>query len=112
MSLCKLNRSTQIISQCNKLYKQHTCYTQQLRYQSNNIHNNNDHLAIPRYMITSAPQIPPHTIVHTLGLVQGNTVRTRNVARDYFAGIRALFGGELVTYTTLMAEAREEVCKQ
>lgn len=38
--------------------------------------------------------------------------RTRNVARDYLAGIRALFGGELTTYTTLMAEAREEAIQR
>jgi uncharacterized protein YbjQ (UPF0145 family) len=31
---------------------------------------------------------------------------------DYLAGLRALFGGELATYTDLMMEAREEATER
>ena len=51
-------------------------------------------------------------IDHVIGLVSGNTVRVRNIVRDYFAGIRAIFGGELTTYTDLMMEAREEATER
>ena len=44
--------------------------------------------------------------------MSGNTVRVRNIVRDYFAGIRAIFGGELTTYTDLMMEAREEATER
>ena len=36
----------------------------------------------------------------------------QNVLRDYFAGIRAVFGGELTTYTDLMMESREEATER
>ena len=47
-----------------------------------------------------------------IGLVSGNTVRVRNIVRDYFANLRAIFGGELTTYTDLMMEAREEATER
>ena len=39
-------------------------------------------------------------------------VSPQNVLADYFAGLRALFGGELSTYTDLMMEAREEATER
>ena len=44
--------------------------------------------------------------------MSGNTVRVRNIVRDYFASIRAVFGGELTTFTDLMMEAREEATER
>ena len=44
--------------------------------------------------------------------MSGNTVRVRNIVRDYFAGLRSIFGGELTTYTDLMMEAREEATER
>lgn len=67
---------------------------------------------IPRHCISTSHEIPPHRIVGVCGLVQGNTVRVRNVARDYFASVRAIFGGELTTYTDLLKEAREEAIQR
>ena len=46
--------------------------------------------------------------IRTLGLVQGNTVRARHLGRDIMAGLRTLVGGEIVEYTKLMAESREQ----
>ncbi len=52
--------------------------------------------------------IPGKKIVKTLGLVRGNTIRARHVGRDIVAGLRNLVGGEIMEYTKLMAESREQ----
>ena len=52
--------------------------------------------------------IPQKNITKHLGLVQGSTVRAKNVGRDILAGFKNILGGELVAYTELMAEARRE----
>jgi uncharacterized protein YbjQ (UPF0145 family) len=41
-----------------------------------------------------------------LGLVSGNSVRSRFFLRDIGAWFRNLIGGEISTYTQMMAEAR------
>jgi uncharacterized protein YbjQ (UPF0145 family) len=52
--------------------------------------------------------IPGKKMVKTLGLVRGNTIRARHVGRDIVAGLRNLVGGEIMEYTKLMAESREQ----
>ncbi len=41
-----------------------------------------------------------------LGVVEGATVQTKNVGRDFMAGLKNLVGGELKGYTEMMNEAR------
>lgn len=43
-----------------------------------------------------------------LGLVRGSTARSRNIGRDITAALKNLVGGEVTSYTKLMADAREE----
>ena len=52
--------------------------------------------------------IPGKRIVKTFGLVRGNTIRARHVGRDIMAALRNLVGGEIMEYTKLMAESREQ----
>ena len=60
-------------------------------------------------MITvTSDSIPGKKIVKTFGLVRGNTIRARHVGRDIMAGLRNLVGGEIMEYTKLMAESREQ----
>ena len=47
-------------------------------------------------------------ITDTLGLVRGNTIRARHVGKDILAGLRTLVGGEILEYTKMLAEAREQ----
>jgi uncharacterized protein YbjQ (UPF0145 family) len=56
--------------------------------------------------------IPQRTIVKHLGLVQGSTVRATHAGKDIMAGLKNIFGGELVAYTELMREAREEAIER
>jgi len=52
--------------------------------------------------------IPGKKIVKVLGLVKGNTIRARHVGRDIMAGLRTIVGGEVVEYTKMLAETREQ----
>lgn len=59
-------------------------------------------------IIASGEVIHGKKIVKTLGLVRGNTVRARHAGRDIGALFRAVIGGEIVEYTKLIAESREQ----
>jgi uncharacterized protein YbjQ (UPF0145 family) len=60
-------------------------------------------------MITTTTEtIHGKQIEKTLGLVRGNTIRARHIGKDIMAAIRTLVGGEVIEYTKLMAEAREQ----
>ena len=59
-------------------------------------------------LITSSEHLIGKKIVKTIGLVRGNTVRARHVGRDIGAAFRTLIGGEVVEYTKLIAESREQ----
>lgn len=59
-------------------------------------------------IITNTDTIPGKEIVEILGLAKGNTVRAKWFGKDIMAGLRNLVGGELVEYTEMLTEAREE----
>ena len=59
-------------------------------------------------IVTTCDEIPGKKIVRTLGLVKGNTVRSRHVGVDIVAFLRNLIGGEVPGYTKMLAEAREQ----
>ena len=46
--------------------------------------------------------------IRTIGWVKGNTIRARHVGKDIVASLRGIVGGEIVEYTKMMAEAREQ----
>jgi uncharacterized protein YbjQ (UPF0145 family) len=59
-------------------------------------------------IVVTTDTVPGRTIKETLGLVRGNTVRCRHIGQDIKALVRNMIGGEVVEYTKLMAEAREQ----
>lgn len=48
----------------------------------------------------------PNKEFEALGLVKGNVVQSKNVGKDFMAGIKGLVGGELTGYTEMLTEAR------
>jgi uncharacterized protein YbjQ (UPF0145 family) len=58
--------------------------------------------------IVNTETIPGKTVVEVKGLVQGNTVRAKNIGRDIAAGFKNMVGGELKGYTELLTESRRE----
>ncbi len=63
-------------------------------------------------IITTSAQIEGKTIVKTIGLVKGSTIRARHLGRDIMAGLRGIVGGEITEYTKMMAEAREQAIQR
>lgn len=51
-------------------------------------------------------------VTATLGIARGSTVRTRNIGRDIFAGLKNIVGGEISEYTKLMADSREQALQR
>lgn len=59
-------------------------------------------------IVTTTPEIAGKRIVRTLGLARGNSVRARHIGHDMLAFLRNIVGGEVVEYTKLLAESREQ----
>ncbi len=47
-----------------------------------------------------------------LGLVKGTVVHSKNIGRDFMAGMKTLVGGEIVGYTEMLIEARAIATKR
>ena len=52
------------------------------------------------------------TEIEALGMVKGTVVQTKNVGRDFMAGMKTLVGGEIVGYTEMLNEARQIAVKR
>lgn len=59
-------------------------------------------------IICTTETVAGKDIVETLGLVRGATVRAKHVGTDIVAGLRNLVGGEIKSYSSLLAGAREQ----
>lgn len=59
-------------------------------------------------IIVNTEAIPGREITVVHGLVQGNTIRAKHVGRDIGAALKNLVGGELMAYTELLSDARQE----
>ena len=49
----------------------------------------------------------PGKEIEALGMVKGTVVQTKNIGRDFMAGMKTLVGGEIVGYTEMLNEARQ-----
>ena len=58
--------------------------------------------------LTTTESVPGTTVTEFYGLVSGSSVRAKHVGRDIMASLKNLIGGELVGYTELLAESRQE----
>ena len=54
----------------------------------------------------------PGKEVEALGLVKGAVVQSKNFGRDLMAGMKTLVGGEIVSYTEMLNEARQIAMKR
>lgn len=63
-------------------------------------------------ILTTQDILPGYEITEVLGIVSGSTARARHVGKDILAAFRNLVGGEVMEYTKLMAEAREQALER
>ncbi len=59
-------------------------------------------------MIVTTTETVPGYRQEILGIVYGNTVRSKHLGKDITAGLKSIVGGELQEYTEMLAEARIE----
>ena len=60
------------------------------------------------FLVVSANDIVGTEIKDYVGIVQGSTVRSKNIGSDIFANLKNIIGGELVGYSNLLATSREQ----
>ena len=63
-------------------------------------------------LISTTDQIFGRQIIDHLGIARGGTVRSKNAISDVGASIKAIVGGELKSYTKLLADAREHAIER
>ena len=49
----------------------------------------------------------PGAEIEALGVVKGTIVQSKNIGRDFMAGMKTLVGGEINGYTEMLIEARQ-----
>lgn len=54
----------------------------------------------------------PGKEIEALGLVKGAIVQSKNFGKDFMAGMKTLVGGEIVSYTEMLNEARQIAMKR
>ena len=59
-------------------------------------------------LVVNTETIPGKLITETLGVVSGSTVRAKHLGKDVLAGLKNIVGGELIQYTELLQESRQE----
>ncbi len=63
-------------------------------------------------IITTLEDVPGYKVRKVLGIVSGSVVRARNIGRDIIAALRNIAGGEIVEYTELLAQSRDEAVRR
>jgi uncharacterized protein YbjQ (UPF0145 family) len=58
-------------------------------------------------IVTTGNDIPGKKI-KVIGVLKGNTVRSRNLGRDIAASFKMMVGGEIRTFTELISQSRDE----
>jgi len=59
-------------------------------------------------LLTTTAEVPGRKVFEILGVVRGNTVRSRNIGRDIGASFKSIVGGEIKSYTEMISQARDE----
>ncbi len=54
----------------------------------------------------------PGKEIEALGIVKGTVVQSKNLGKDFMAGMKTLVGGEIVSYTEMLNEARQIATKR
>ncbi len=56
--------------------------------------------------------LPGEEIVEALGIVKGTVVQSKNIGRDFMAGMKTIVGGEIAGYTDMLITARQIATKR
>lgn len=56
--------------------------------------------------------VPGYEITEALGIVKGQIVQSKNIGRDFMAGMKTIVGGEIASYTDMIKIARQMATKR
>ncbi len=56
--------------------------------------------------------VPGYTITEALGVVKGQIVQSKNIGKDFMAGMKTIVGGEISGYTEMISTARSMATKR
>jgi uncharacterized protein YbjQ (UPF0145 family) len=62
---------------------------------------------VQKMIYTNTPDVPGREIEEILGVITGNVVQSKHVGRDIMAGLKTIVGGEIISYTEMLTEARQ-----
>lgn len=62
--------------------------------------------------LVNTDYIPNEEIVEALGIVKGTVVQSKNIGRDFMAGMKTIVGGEITGYTEMLNTARSIATKR
>lgn len=62
--------------------------------------------------LVNTDYIPGEEITEALGIVKGQIVQSKNIGRDFMAGMKTIVGGEIVSYTEMINAARQMATKR
>ena len=65
---------------------------------------------VDNILVVSIEHIPSE--MEVIGLVRGSSARAKNAISDFGAGLKNIVGGEVVAYTQLIADAREQALQR
>ena len=56
--------------------------------------------------------VPGYEITEALGLVKGEVVQSKNIGKDFMAGLKTVVGGEISGYTAMLKQACQIATKR
>ena len=62
--------------------------------------------------IVNTENIVGEEIKESLGIVKGEVVQSKNLGRDFMAGMKTIVGGEISGYTDMIRQARQIATKR
>ncbi len=58
--------------------------------------------------VTTAFELPGHTIIQNCGIVRGIVVRSNSVVGNFMAGLQTIVGGNISAFTSMCEQARAD----
>jgi len=63
-------------------------------------------------LITTTSEVPGKKVTEILGLVKGSTIQSRHVGSDFVASLKKVVGGEIKSYSKILAKARTQAIER
>jgi uncharacterized protein YbjQ (UPF0145 family) len=69
-------------------------------------------MEVKKMKLVNIDYIPGYEITEALGIVKGQIVQSKNIGRDFMAGMKTIVGGEITGYTEMISTARQMATKR